>query len=142
MRLSLYPEEIKMFKATGIIRIEPRFMFLECDREISRYYRRLARFQNIDLVSQRHDSHISVIRTEELSNDLPKNYENEIVEFCGNPEYMQYNSRHYWFRIISPRLEEIRINLGFCSQPIEILDNGRVHTHPFHLTIGRIAGTF
>jgi hypothetical protein len=118
-------------------------MFLECDQNIARYYRRLAKKQGVYLVPQRHDSHISVIRTEELSSNqflLPTHNGME-VEFCCNPEYIQFNDRHYWFRIISPELEDIRMSLGFCSQPIEVFEDGIIHTHPFHLTIGRIEGT-
>lgn len=132
-----------MFKSTGIIRIEPRFMFLQCEKEIAKYYRALARKSGVDLIPQRHDSHISIIRTEELAKEqiLPKTYEGIEVEFCGNPEYIQFNARHVWFRIISPRLEDVRMDLGFSSQPVEILDNGRLYTHPFHLTIGRFRYT-
>jgi hypothetical protein len=133
-----------VFKATGTINVEPKFMFLECDKEIAKYYRALAKTRGIYLVPQRHDCHISVIRTEELlpEQKLPLDYSGQKIEFCGNPEYMQFNARHYWFRIISPALEDIRISLGFCSQPVEVREDGSIHTHPFHLTIGRIAGTF
>ncbi|MHA1676400.1 MAG: hypothetical protein ACTSU6_04405 [Candidatus Njordarchaeales archaeon] len=128
-----------MFKSVGTIRTEERFMYLECDRSIAKYYRHLAK-KYIGLISQRHDSHISVIRTEELSEGqiLSDKYSGVEVEFCGNPEYIQNNASHYWFRIISPQLEDIRMALGFCSQPIEKFDDGTIHTHPFHLTIGRI----
>jgi hypothetical protein len=118
-------------------------MFLDCQEDLARYHRRLAKKNGIDLVPQRHDSHISIIRTEELEVDRILSlypYNGQVVEFCGNPEYMQSNNSHYWFRIISPHLEEIRTGLGFCSQPIEVFKDGTIHTHPFHLTIGRIAG--
>ncbi len=116
-------------------------MFLSCDKEISRYYRWLAGRSNIKLISQRHDSHISVIRTEELrpSQVLPEKFNNVQIEFCSNPEYIQFNERHYWFRIISPQLEDIRTELDFSNQPVEIVE-GKIITHPFHLTIGRIDG--
>ncbi len=132
-----------MFKSTGIIRSEPKFMFLECDRNMAKFYRHLAKQSGVSLISQRHDCHISIIRTEELLGEqiLLKTYNDEEVEFCGNPEYIQFNDRHYWFRIISPRLEEIRMSLGFCSQPAEINPDGSINTYPFHLTIGRIEGT-
>lgn len=128
-----------MFKSTGKIIVEPKFMFVSCDVNISRYYRWLANRMEIKLISQRHDSHISVIRTEELTENqiLPKHLSGKEVEFVGNPEYMQCNATHYWFRIISPELEDIRTSFGFCNQPAEIL-NERIVTHPFHLTIGRI----
>jgi hypothetical protein len=133
----------QVFKSTGRIITEQRFMFLECDKNIAEYYRYLARIVGINLILQRHDCHISVVRTEELKHKyiLPTIYDFEEVEFCGNPEYMQFNDTHYWFRIISPRLEEIRMELGFCSQPVETISNGVVYTHPFHLTIGRISRT-
>lgn len=129
-----------MFKFFGIIKIEPRFMFLSCDSEMSKYYRKLASFSGIDLIAQRIDSHVSIIRTEELRSGqiLSNKYQNEEVEFFGNPEYIQNNSSHYWFRIISPRLEEIRLELGFSCQPVEFLENGDFVVHPFHWTFGRI----
>lgn len=131
-----------MYKYQGIIQVEPRFMFLLCDPEMARYYRKLAFYDGINLVAQRINSHISVIRTEELRPEqfLSEKYQGEVVEFFGNPEYIQNNRTHYWFRIISPRLEEIRLESGFTSQPFEILNDGRIHAHPFHWTFGRIVG--
>ena len=131
-----------MFKYYGIIQIEPRFMYLDCDPELARYYRKLASYAGINLIPQRINSHVSVIRTEELQPNqfLSKKYQEEVVEFFGNPEYIQNNGSHYWFRIISPRLEEIRLALGFTSQPIEILNDGRIFSHPFHWTFGRVSG--
>lgn len=129
---------IALYKYQGIIHVEPKFMYLKCSPSLAKYYRFLARDEVI-LIAQRIDSHISVIRTEELSPEaiLPKTHHGEIVEFFGNPEYIQNNLSHYWFRIISPRLEEIRISLGFSYQPVE-LKNNKLIAHPFHFTIGRI----
>ena len=128
-----------MYFFTGTIITEPRFMYVKCDTELARYYRHLAGFEDIPLISQRIDSHISVIRTEELlpTQLLPTTYDGLVIEAFGNPSYVQNNSKHYWFRVISPQLEEIRLSLGFCNQPAEVID-GRIITHPFHLTFGRI----
>ena len=71
---------------------------------------------------------------------IHKIFDDVEVEFSCNPEYIQNNEKHYWFRILSPELEDIRIFLGFSSQPVEVLNNGSLYTHPFHLTIGRIFG--
>lgn len=71
---------------------------------------------------------------------MGREFHGKTVEFAYNPEYIQNNALHYWFRIVSPELEIIRESLGFSNQPFEIVD-GRVITHPFHLTIGRVAGT-
>lgn len=128
-----------MFKYRGIICVEPRFMYLSCDKELARYYRKLARHDGINLIAQRIDSHVSVIRTEELEQGhvLSKKYQNQEIDFFGNPEYIQNNSLHYWFRVISPELEEIRLDLGFTCQPVEMKD-GKLISHPFHWTFGRI----
>lgn len=128
-----------LYKFYGIVEVEPKFMYLKCDPEMARHYRKLALQENVILVPQRIDSHISIIRTEELSPSqiLPKTFQGERVEVFGNPEYIQNNDHHYWFRIISPRLEEMRLALGFCNQPVEVKD-GRIITHPFHYTFGRI----
>lgn len=88
------------------------------------------------------DSHVSIIRAEESPEgyELPKKYDGLEIEFVYNPEYLNNNATHYWFRILSTELEDIRLELGFCSQPAKIV-RGKLVTDPFHLTIGRIAHT-
>lgn len=61
------------------------------------------------------------------------------MEFAYNPEYIQSHATHYWFRVLSPYLEEVRISLGFCSQPALFIEEG-IETRPFHLSVGRIVG--
>lgn len=129
------------YKFFGRIKTESKFMYLQCEPELARHYRQLAAMNHIILVPQRIDSHISVIRSEELSPEqiLPKTFDDELVEVFGNPEYIQNNDHHYWFRIISPRLEDIRLSLGFSNQPVEFV-NGKFITHPFHFTFGVVKG--
>lgn len=131
-----------MLKSTGRLVCEPDFVYLECDTEIVRLYRWFCRQKGIYLIWQRHDSHISVVRPEELPNDFrfDKTHDGREFEFVYNPEYIQKNSTHYWFRVLSPELEDFRTDFGLCNQPAEIR-NGKIVTHPFHLTIGRIAHT-
>lgn len=126
-----------MIKSVGTIVVEPNFMFLDCEDDIANLYRWFSLRNGIILIKQRHNSHISVIRQEEITTSLDKKFLGRRVEFSYNPEYIQKNKSHYWFRIISPELEYIRETLGFSNQPFEIID-GKIITHPFHLTIGRI----
>jgi len=131
-----------MIKATGKIVVEPNFMYLSVDEDIARLYRSLLRKKGIILIRQRAGCHISVIRPEEVrQKPLSKGYHGEIVEFSYNPEYIQNNATHYWFRIVSPWLEDIRTSLDFSTQPVEVIGGELIDVHPFHLTIGRIAGT-
>lgn len=130
-----------MIKSYGTLKCEPNFVYLECDPEIARMYRWFCRRKGIYLIRQRHDSHISVVRPEELSDfRFDKTHDGRVFEFVYNPEYIQKNATHYWFRVLSPELEDFRTGFGFCNQPAEIV-NGKIVTHPFHLTIGRIAHT-
>lgn len=128
-----------MYKYWGQIKTEDNFMYVLCDPDLAKYYRKLASYESIQLISQRRDSHISVIRPEELfpGQILDKRFEDREIEFFGNPEYMNHNKTHYWFRVISPDLEAIRLDMGFTYQPVENRD-GELISHPLHFTIGRI----
>jgi hypothetical protein len=65
--------------------------------------------------------------------------ENERIEFTYDPEYLNTNGRHFWIRAVSPRLEEIRTELGLTPQPTYFhRKSGTVRVNPFHLTIGSL----
>jgi hypothetical protein len=131
-----------MIKSTGILRCEPKFVYLECDPEIARLYRYFCRKKGVYLIRQWRDSHITVIRTEEFSAQMSigKYFDGTEFEFVYNPEYLQSNATHYWVRILSPGLEKFRTDMSFCSQPAKIV-NGKLVTDPFHLTMGRLQHT-
>jgi hypothetical protein len=81
--------------------------------------------------------HVSVIRGEKpLDLTAWKKYQDERVEFTYDPRYINTNGRHWWFRVKSPRLEEIRKELGLTPQPTFIDYHGNTRVNPFHFTIG------
>lgn len=83
-------------------------------------------------------SHVSVIRGE-----IPKKirywrkYQDRRIAFEYDPAYLNSNGKHWWFRIFSPELEEIRLELGLTPQPkFYNHHTKRYETNPFHLTVG------
>jgi len=82
--------------------------------------------------------HISVIRGERIKNKkLWDAYQKEKVWFEYDPRYINTNGKHWWFRIISPRLKEIRIELGLTPQPMFYSHKEKKKkVNPFHYTIG------
>jgi hypothetical protein len=80
-------------------------------------------------------AHVSVIRGESPKNkNLWGSFENERIEFTYNPEYIDTNGVHWWIRVKSERLEEIRVQLGLGSCPRSVRCGTRA---PLHITIGR-----
>ncbi len=85
-------------------------------------------------------SHISVVRGEEphpKDAKYWKKYENRKIWFEYDPEFLNSNGRHWWVRIISPELEDIRSELGLSRIP-QIFDDrkNKFVNSPFHITIG------
>lgn len=148
-------------------RTEPWWALLKCDYGLVNYYRHLIlksyglEFTS-DILTDKIDAetkkvwpikvldartntsawgpHISVIRGEKpVNREYWKRYENERIEFTYDPEYLNTNGRHFWIRAVSPRLEEIRTELGLTPQPTYFhRKSGTVRVNPFHLTIGSL----
>lgn len=82
--------------------------------------------------------HVSLIRGEKpIDESLWGKYEGKIFEFAYDPQYINTNGKHWWFRVISPELEAVRLELGLTPQPTYIhrmTQEERVN--PFHFTIG------
>ncbi len=145
-------------------RTEPWWALLKCDYGLVNYYRYMIKknqamevysdvwSRDIEinkrwpvkvLDSRLHLSawgpHISVTRGEAPPNPkLWGKYENEKIEFTYDPRYLNTNGRHYWIRAVSPRLEEIRRELGLTPQPTYYDRSGKLRVNPFHLTIGSL----
>lgn len=126
-----------MFTSTGKliydpyarIKQAPYWSILKTDEEIIRYYKAMiAQLYDVSFEKTVWGSHISVIRgTAPPNKSQWKKYQNETISF-------QYTNRvyraHSFFCIdaYSPRLEEIRVELGLSPTP----------KAGFHITIGRL----
>lgn len=131
-------------KSTGKLRCSPRllgdknrdpkwWMILECDQEIGRYYRELyfiAHCRGEKLIRPAFKEHITVIRDEEPPENrkgLWWKYQGEEVEF-DMKTYCIGNGDYFWLEVISPRLLDIRQELGLRRHPYL----------PLHLSIGHL----
>ena len=113
----------------------PYKLIVLVDNEIGRYYRALIP-KYLDVRKQFHDSHISVIRNENPINmGFWGSYHNQEINF----EYESniYNDEtYYWLNAYSPKLEEIRQELGL--QSTSQFTRSPDGAHKFHITIGNI----
>lgn len=153
------PESIRGRKT----RSDPWWAILKCDRGLVLYYQSLILTQaskvvasdtlfgglgetwevfrrGIRLTESAWGAHVSVIRGEKpLKNkNLWGRYQNEKIEFTYDPRYLNTNGSHWWIRVQSERLMEIREELGLTPQPgfVDKYGNFKV-VNPFHITIGR-----
>lgn len=125
--------------SSGILRYSPKllgdrisekwWLVLDCDPEISSYYRHLFHIQNYKsqkLLMPAWDSHVTIIRNEEPPNkELWEAYAGERVEYeyCHDSKT---DGNYWWLDVICPRLIEIREELGLSPQPL----------YPLHLSFG------
>ena len=103
---------------------------INCDREITRYYRWFVKSRYwIDLDQPSWDAHVSVIRGERPAEDkkhLWKKYDGLKVNFKYSPVIKQAVKRQFWYiEVQCPMLNQIRQEFGFPC-----------HWNS-HLTIGR-----
>lgn len=82
--------------------------------------------------------HISIIRGEKPKNiDLWRKYSGKKIFFEYNPEFINTNGKHWWIRIDSKELEDIRVELGLTPQHMFTdYKDGQYKVSPMHLTIG------
>ena len=124
-----------MFHSTGQIAYfanPPHYKsIVVVDSELARYYRQQVPVE-VKLNRPKYSAHISVVR-----NEIPVNlnawaaYEGQAIEF--EYEHQIYNDElYYWLNCYSPRLEEIRQELGLTSTRSP---NG---AHRFHCTLGNL----
>ena len=85
-------------------------------------------------------SHVSVIRGEKpVDVRLWKKHSGRKIWFEYNPEYLNTNGKHWWVRIKSSQLEDIRLEMGLTPQPTYYhRGSGERMVNPFHLTIGHM----
>lgn len=85
--------------------------------------------------------HISVVRGEQPKYpELWNKYKNKKILFEYNPEYINTNGKHWWIRIYSEELEQIRTELGLTSQYMFTdRSDGKFKASPMHLTIAHLA---
>lgn len=96
--------------------------------EVSEYYAWFLKKQTgIILQKPAWGSHVSVVRGEEpVNKDLWKKYDNEVITIEYDPD-VRTNSDHWWLRVTSERMFDIREELGLI----------RKHELSLHLTLGR-----
>ena len=84
-------------------------------------------------------THISVVRGEKPSNpDAWRKYQGKRFKFTYDPEYINTNGRHWWFRTHCPELEEVRVELGLTPQPTYVHRyTKRTKINHMHLTFGK-----
>jgi len=113
----------KMFKGKGEIYFYPKkysnkaWAILNCDQELVEYYTSFfcKRFGIHKLQKPKHGSHITVIREEEISDEVydtlwGKNQYKEI-EFQYSNE-IKTNGEHIWLPVISEELLNLREEMG------------------------------
>lgn len=125
------------YTSYGVLRYSsnPHKLIVEVDQGISDFYMSLVP-KYVNLRKQAFGAHISVIRNEELP--LIENwgkYDRDSILF--EYENVIYNGElYYWLNAWSPRLEEIRAELGMpTTSHITYSQDGR---HKFHITIGNL----
>lgn len=129
-------------KSTGIVtydpfrngKVDPFWCVIECDKEITRYYRAwLQREKHMVLAQPSWDAHISVVRGERKANqpklwnkyhkwEIDFEYQHGVIDSVKDKDQP---GTFYWIDVKCPQLNEIRSELGLIT--------GR----SFHLTIGR-----
>jgi hypothetical protein len=99
------------------------------DQQIADYYYSLVP-KYVDLSRQAYDAHISVVRHEKPTDTSTwGNYESDEVGFEYGAQIFN-DETYYWLEVVSPRLREIRKELGLTAYPP--WRNG------YHLTLGNI----
>jgi len=127
------------FKTAGTLRYSPKLLgqvqsenwwvVLDCDPEISRYFRHLYFIHTYrKLQRPAWGAHITVVANEEPEDarkPLWQKHEGLAVTIDVSMELCD-NEKFFWLGVESPVLSEIRVELGLPPLP----------KHPFHLTIG------
>jgi len=126
-RLIYDPALVKSTKT----RNDPFWLIVECDPEISRYYRYwVYKELYVKLLRPAWGAHISVIRGERPTKpELWKKYVGQKIFIEYSPE-VETNERHYWLDVDCPFLLDLREELGLKRNPY----------YKLHMTIGNLPG--
>lgn len=119
-----------IFKSQGVYHYHKKWLIVDCDKEITRYYRHLIKSYSpsIKLQASLNKSHITIIAGthEDASNHkLWKKFDNQIIEFDYDNN-IKTNGIHYWLTVYCNNFEILRTELNL-SPTIPF---------PWHLTIG------
>lgn len=125
-----------MFKSIGVLKYfnNPYKLIVSVDEEISKYYRSLIP-KYFYVQKPMYGCHISVIRNEVYIPNFEfwEKYQNIKITF--NYENIIYdNELYFWLNVVSPDLENIRLELGLPN--ISQLTQSPDGKHKFHITIG------
>lgn len=132
--------------SSGVLRYSqgaPYRLAVEMDDDLGAYYRALMP-KYLRITHGRYPTHITVVR---VGVDEPKHlehwgkYEGEKVEFLYEPT-VTHGKTYYWLRVLSKRLEEIRLELGLGLERSKTVTDASHDDPPegyikfFHCTIG------
>lgn len=117
---------------------QPWWARLKVDGEIAGYYAWLAKTWGMPLMKGNANGfHVTVVRGEPPP--LPERWglgDGEEVEFWYS-HCMRWTPYHAWVDVYSDRLFQVRAELGYPPKLQKRLDDGRVFSQSFHLTVGR-----
>ncbi len=125
-----------LHKSTGTLRYTTRWLILDADHQICRYYRALVP-KYIGIQRSKYPGHITVMRPEYETPVYPEHWgkhEGRSITFYYSP-IVQSGEVYYWINCFSVELEKIRAELGlyvddkFTAQPVGF-------RKCFHMTIG------
>lgn len=117
--------EPKKNKAIGR---QPDWAIMLCDQSIVDFYYWFLKRMGISAVKgTRNGAHVSFIKSEPAPNKELWGTDLGPVEFWYS-NVMRANDRHIWIDVWSPRLNDIRVELGLPAKPLP----------SFHMTIGRL----
>lgn len=132
---------IELFKSTGVLRYSliegyGYKLVVEVDPNIVELARSLVP-KYVELNTTKYAPHISVVRKEQPSNpSVWGKHEGELIPFEYSPE-VRFDEKYYWLRVFSPRLVEIRVEMGLPPSRLNVTcppDGEPV----FHITIGNL----
>lgn len=117
-----------MVSTNGTLAYKGTWAILQCDLETTLYYQWWLERLGVRVNLPVWKSHISVVRGEDLVNPEPwGKYEGSSVPFSYLPTDIWWNGAYWWVNICSPRIEDLRTELGLDPQP----------KYGLHWTIGK-----
>jgi hypothetical protein len=126
-----------MYRSSGILQYftDPLKLVVQVDPDLGNFYRSLIpKYYGVN--RPMYEPHISVIRKVVPPNMLVwGKYQDERVDFDYDT-YVFNDELYFWLNVYSPRLEEIRSELGVKPfGDVTLSPDGR---HKFHITVGNI----
>lgn len=119
-----------MVSSIGYLNIFTRWIILQCDSNIGKYYRNLYSleyFYKPKIQKPLWDAHITIVRNECTINETFRNKYNQIAIKFEYETKIQTNGVHFWLPVYSVEIDQLRIELQLHK-----------YTCPLHLSIGNI----